>query len=59
VIVPVDRLDAHDYASLFAVLRTSAPCTAVICAPPLRAKPAPLHEPAVVQRKSRDVALVP
>ena len=58
VIVAVDRVDAHEYASLFATLRTGAPGTVLICVPPLRAKRVPPQEPAVDIWQRRYVAPV-
>lgn len=57
VIVAVDRLDAHDYATLFSTLRMSAPTTAVICAPS-RAKCDTSHDPVIETGQSRHAALV-
>ena len=58
VIVALDRTDAHDYASLFATLRTIAPGTVVICVPPLPAQRIASHEAAADTRESRNGALV-
>lgn len=58
VIVAIDRADKHDYASLFATLRTGAPGTVAICVPPLPAKRIPSHEAAVDTWEGRNAALV-
>jgi hypothetical protein len=58
VVVALDGVYSHDYASLFATLRTIAPGTVVICVPPLPVQRIASHEAAADTRESRNGALV-